>query len=40
MEVMMDEQTFKELFAYISTRENSIKEYTAIVKNNKIIHVY
>jgi hypothetical protein len=40
MPVDMPEQTFSGLYNYVKTRDGSIHDFTAQVKNNVIIHVF
>lgn len=40
MPVMISRETFESLFMYVKTRENSINDFKAVVKNEEIIHVY
>lgn len=40
MPVHMDYKTFVSLFKYVKDRDGSIKDFTAVVKNHAIVHVY
>jgi len=40
MPVIMDAETFGYLFQYVKGRSGSITDFTAVVKNNEITHVY
>jgi hypothetical protein len=40
MPVMMEPETFKGLFDYVKSREHSIRDFRATVKDQTITHVY
>jgi hypothetical protein len=41
MPVAMTAQSYKELYeSYVGKREGSIRQFTAVVKNHEIIHIY